>query len=59
MPQNSPATPEVLAEIRRLKADLKEPECRKRAERLARQHSAEGRAEMVERLRNYRSLPIR
>lgn len=51
MPANRYATPEVLAEVRRLKAELSEEECRKRADRMAHQHSAEGREEMKKRLR--------
>lgn len=57
MPPNKPVRPEVLAEIRRLKAEMNEPECRKRAERMARRQSPEGRAGMVRRLRKSRSLP--
>lgn len=40
-------------------AARKEPECRKLAERMACQQSPEGRAELVERLRKSRPLPIR
>jgi len=48
--------PEVLRQIAQLRADLRETECRKRAERMARQASKEGRAEMVRNLRARRTM---
>lgn len=57
--KNRYPSPALLAEIRRLRADLAEDECRRRAERMAYQRSEEGRAEMVARLRKSMVLPIR
>lgn len=47
-------TSEVLQEIARLRHELTEPECRARAERMAHQQSAQGRSDMVLKLREGR-----
>jgi hypothetical protein len=51
MPPNRQPSNVVLKEIAKLRAALSERACRERAERMARQASEEGRAEMVEWLR--------
>ena len=55
MPPNRYPRAELLEEIDRLKVELGEEQCRRRAERLYRQASPEGRRATVERLRRQRT----
>ena len=55
MPPNRHPSTALLADIARLRADLREEACRARAQRMVRQVSAEGRMEFVRRLRAARA----
>lgn len=51
MPPNKYPSPALMEAIARLRRDLREPACRARAERMARQGGKEGREHIIQRLR--------
>ena len=55
--KNKPPSREVLADLARLKRELREPECIARAKRMEAQSSPEGRRKSVEKLRKLRAKP--